>query len=187
MTIPVRKPQTKTNPSPASPSPVENDGVEGPLPKGIWLKQQHAHVFLQRLILGAILLLVAVIQGVLAWLVPDYPAWLLPVILTLLVVVFLAGIAYTGAAHRRYGFMLDDLALRIRKGVFWHAETAVPLNRVQHTDITQGPLQRRYGLARLVIHTAGTRHALVNLDGITKNQAHQLRQALSFDHDSGAV
>jgi membrane protein YdbS with pleckstrin-like domain len=164
-----------------------NDDQATVLPLSVWLRQQAAHARLQRLIalpvIGALLL----IQLGLYWLVPDYP---LPLLLGLLVAAVLAAVGifwYIDAAHRRYAFRLDDLSLRIRQGVVWQKETAVPLNRVQHTDITQGPLQRRYGLARLVIHTAGTRHAVVNLDGVTHRQARALRQALSFDAHSGAV
>ncbi len=121
------------------------------------------------------------------YMVPVCPWWFFWAAPGGMIIIALTGFWYTGAAFRRYAFCLDDMALHIRKGVFWHIQTTVPLNRVQHTDILQGPLQRRYDLAKLVIHTAGTRHALVNLEGITHSQAVALRQALSFDQDEGAV
>lgn len=159
-----------------------------PVPTACWLGQQASHLRLRRWIGGVVLGILASLQPLLFLWLPDfYPLSRLFAVLVLMLLVALAGLWYTGAAFRRYGFCLDDTALRIRQGVCWRKETAVPLNRVQHTDIIQGPLQRHYGLARLVIHTAGTRHALVNLEGITRQQALTLRQTLAFDADSGAV
>jgi len=166
-----------------NPPPLTESG----LARGVWLGQQASHVRIQRAIAAGVLLAVALVQAVLFVLIPEYPRVVLYAVLAGLAAVAVAGYWYSGAAFRRYAFRLDELSLRIRRGVVWRKETAVPLNRVQHTDITQGPLQRRHGLARLVIHTAGTRHALVNLEGITYPQATALRQALSFDADSGAV
>ena len=42
----------------------------------------------------------------------------------------------------------------------------VPRSRVQHTDVSQGPVERRFGLGTLVIYTAGTDYARVDLAGL---------------------
>ena len=44
--------------------------------------------------------------------------------------------------------------------------TNVPRSRVQHTDVSQGPLERNHGLGTLVVYTAGTDHAKVELGGL---------------------
>ena len=41
---------------------------------------------------------------------------------------------------------VDDHGIQIQRGVYWRALTNVPRSRVQHTDVRQGPLERRYGL-----------------------------------------
>lgn len=74
--------------------------------------------------------------------------------------------------HARY--RIDDELIEIQRGVIWRASIAVPRSRVQHLDVTQGPLQRQFGLGVLVIYTAGTEHSQVTLGGL----AHEVAQAL---------
>ena len=79
---------------------------------------------------------------------------------------------------RHTQWMLDEHGLRVRKGRFWQSETLVPRARVQHLDIERGPLERRFGLATLVVHTAGTRVNALKQTGFTESQAQQLRDQL---------
>jgi uncharacterized protein len=73
---------------------------------------------------------------------------------------------------------LNPSGLEIHKGVLWRHRVVVPLSRVQHADVTQGPLQRWYGIGTLVVHTAGTSHASVELQGIDHEGAVQLRDTI---------
>ncbi len=73
---------------------------------------------------------------------------------------------------------LTDSGLEIRRGVWWRSQISVPLARVQHTDVHQGPLQRRFGLAKLTVHTAGTENSAVELTGLNFATAQRLRDAL---------
>ena len=44
------------------------------------------------------------------------------------------------------GYQLDEDGLLVRHGVLWQTFTHVPRSRVQHTDVSQGPIERGYGL-----------------------------------------
>jgi membrane protein YdbS with pleckstrin-like domain len=88
-------------------------------------------------------------------------------------------------AHTRY--RLDEDGLQIARGVYWRSVTHVPRSRVQHTDVSQGPLERRYGLGTLVVYTAGTDHAMVGLPGLAHETALQLRDDLRVDHADDGV
>jgi membrane protein YdbS with pleckstrin-like domain len=88
-------------------------------------------------------------------------------------------------AHTRY--RVDDTGIEIRRGVFWRGITSVPRSRVQHTDVSQGPLERRYGLGTLVIYTAGTDHAKVSLAGLAHEDALALRDRLTPGGGADAV
>jgi membrane protein YdbS with pleckstrin-like domain len=79
-------------------------------------------------------------------------------------------------AHARY--RVDDVGLEIRRGVWWREITSVPKSRVQHTDVSQGPIERRFGLGTLVIYTAGTDHARVELSGLPHGRALAIRDHL---------
>jgi membrane protein YdbS with pleckstrin-like domain len=88
-------------------------------------------------------------------------------------------------AHTRY--TLDADGLQISRGVYWRETTYVPRSRVQHTDVSQGPVERRYGLGTLVVYTAGTAHARVALQGLAYDTALALRDALRLDRPDDTV
>ena len=90
------------------------------------------------------------------------------------------------AQYRCFSYQLDELGIVIRSGVLWRTVTSVPRSRVQHTDVAQGPLERRYGLATLSIYTAGTEYARVDLPGLRYARAVTIRDHLLPGRQHGA-
>lgn len=88
-------------------------------------------------------------------------------------------------AHARYGW--GDGGLEIRRGVWWRREIHVPRSRIQHTDVSQGPLERRFGLATLHVFTAGTENAEVRLSGLDHATAAAIRDHLLAGTGSDAL
>jgi membrane protein YdbS with pleckstrin-like domain len=80
--------------------------------------------------------------------------------------------------HRHTFYRVDEQGIEIRRGVYWRVVINVPRSRVQHTDVSQGPLDRRFGLGTLVIYTAGTDHAKVDLPGLDHATALRIREHL---------
>lgn len=80
---------------------------------------------------------------------------------------------------------LDEIGLEIRKGVLWRHRITVPRARIQHVDVSQGPVQRNFGLAELTIHTAGTQNSSVKLEGLSYPVAIQLRDELITNREFG--
>lgn len=95
--------------------------------------------------------------------------WLLPPL-------FFAWLAR--ARWRRARWRLDANGLRVQRGVVWRSEVLVPRSRVQHLDLERGPIERRFGLATLVVHTAGTRLHALRQSGFADADAVALRDAL---------
>jgi membrane protein YdbS with pleckstrin-like domain len=82
---------------------------------------------------------------------------------------------------RRYqarGYQLGADRLRVVRGLLFRSDTVVPFGRVQHIDVHQGPLERVYGLATLVLHTAGTHNASVSLPGLGHGDAMAMREEI---------
>lgn len=52
-------------------------------------------------------------------------------------------------------YVLDDDDVTVTKGVWWKTKSVVPYNRITNINIYQGPISRRFGLAKLAIQTAG--------------------------------
>jgi uncharacterized protein len=90
-------------------------------------------------------------------------------------------------AYRFSSYRVDQAGIEIRQGVYWRTITIVPRSRVQHTDVSQGPLERRFGLGTLVIYTAGTTHSKVNVSGLAFDVARRVRAHLLPDDQSDAV
>jgi len=87
---------------------------------------------------------------------------------------------------RRYRYtrwLLDDTGFGYRRGRLWLTETRVPRTRVQHVDLKRGPLERHFGLATLVVHTAGTRASAVAVAGLDAGEAARLRDVLAQQAD----
>ena len=77
-----------------------------------------------------------------------------------------------------WGWALAADELHVARGVWTQVHTVVPLGRVQHIDLAQGPVERACGVARLVLHTAGTAYAVVVLPGLTRAAAEDLRDTI---------
>ena len=66
-------------------------------------------------------------------------------------------VAYV-ALHLRYDttwYVMSDRSLRIRRGIWVIRETTITFENVQNVEFKQGPLQRHFGIADLVMQTAG--------------------------------
>jgi membrane protein YdbS with pleckstrin-like domain len=94
---------------------------------------------------------------------------------------------YPPARHRNLRYRIDDVGITIRDGVFWRAWSALPHARIQHTDVSQGPLQRRFGVADLKLYTAGSRYTCIVLPGLEHGAALALRDELQRGADEDAV
>lgn len=104
----------------------------------------------------------SVIDGLLlvGWLVLFFNERTVALVLALpwLAVMVLPDIVAYIAIHLRYDttwYVLSDRSVRIRRGVWTIEEKTFTFQNVQNVELRQGPLQRYFGVADLVIQTAG--------------------------------
>lgn len=104
----------------------------------------------------------------------DFPiAGLAPMLVGLIA---LSGIVVApDRIYRRLGFSVDAGLLRVVRGWLLHTDTIVPFIRVQHIDVKRGPLDKVFGTATLVVHTAGTHNSIVSLPGLSPDTAAAIR------------
>lgn len=79
---------------------------------------------------------------------------------------------------RALGWAVTEDELHAASGVWTRTHTIVPFARVQHLDVAQGPVERLAGVARLIVHTAGTAHSVVAVPGLSREEAETLRDRL---------
>lgn len=96
-------------------------------------------------------------------------------------------VAYGRAYARLFRCALLEDGLLIEQGVFWRRQTFVPRARVQHTDVDQGPLERMLEMATLKVFTAGTHEVKLEVEGIGRDSALRLRDALLARHGHDGV
>ena len=162
------------------------DGVERPLdPKSITLDRIGRAIFTAVLAGGSFIALVVLLLSAR----PGLPGGLS------LLAVWAVMVALVGASawfwpplrYQHIAYRLDERGIRIRRGVIWRAVISVPRSRVQHTDVSQGPIERSFGLATLIIHTAGTQNAAVSIGGLRHETALRLRDHLIDVDERDAV
>jgi membrane protein YdbS with pleckstrin-like domain len=81
------------------------------------------------------------------------------------------------ARYRRWRYQVAGDALELRHGVLRRVHSAIPYFRVQHIDVSQGPVERAVGLARLVVHTASA-GTDATIPGIAAGEAEVLRRLI---------
>jgi membrane protein YdbS with pleckstrin-like domain len=86
--------------------------------------------------------------------------------------------AWPALAYRHASYSVDGSGIEIRRGVVWRRVITVPRSRVQHTDVSQGPIERSHALGTLVIYTAGTSYAQVQVPGLSHATALAIRDHL---------
>ncbi len=107
----------------------------------------------------------------------EFPfAGLLPALVALFA--FGAIIVAPNRVYRRLGYSVDGEFLRVVRGWLFHSDTVVPFVRVQHIDVNRGPLDKLFGTASLVVHTAGTHNSIVTLPGLSPDRATELREII---------
>ena len=164
-----------TYPTPAAALPVT-----GPTPDFQPLDPRALRLWqLTDLIAYLVLLAVLLVVGlVLVWLrrsltTPVVAVWAFFALLAAWTILY-----YHPRNYRSWGYHLDRRVLLIQKGVWFRSIKLLPLPRLQHVDVKCGPLQRHFGLATLVMHTAGTHAAAIEIPGLHADEALRLRDRL---------
>ncbi len=172
--------------SSALPAPSIADGVERSLdPRSVRLARIVGWIFTASVAIPSLitLLLVAFLVGLPGW--ADALAALAWLAVT--GVLAWSGHHWPEVEHRHISYRVDGQGMEIRRGVFWRRVINVPRSRVQHTDVSQGPLERSQGLGTLVIYTAGTEHARAELGGLDHGTALLIRDHLLPRESDDAV
>lgn len=128
------------------------------------------------MIAGIALLIPAGLIDGLALRALDFPVGLLAGAALLVAILFV--FVSPGRRYESWGYAAEADELHIRKGIFVREHVVLPFGRVQHIDLSQGPVERHYGVATLTLHTAGTRNSAVALPGLAREDAERMRDEI---------
>jgi len=123
-----------------------------------------------------------------SWLGPGWPFFsLVGFGIFLIGLLWWFSIFWPAIEYRYRSWRLSNVGLEIRAGVWFKEDSAVPWARVQHADVSQGPIQRMYGIGTLTVHTAGTSNSAISLEGMNYEKAIELRDEIIRQRKTGDV
>lgn len=76
------------------------------------------------------------------------------------------------AEVRRLGYQIRERDLSLRSGVIKHSVETLPFARVQHVNISRGPVERSLGLATLDVSSAGPD---ISIPGLAEEDAARIK------------
>lgn len=80
--------------------------------------------------------------------------------------------------YPRTGYRVLPDRIEAWRGLIWRRTWSIPCARVQFTDVSQGPIQRKHGIATLQVHTAGNASSEVSVPGLPLALALEIRDWL---------
>jgi membrane protein YdbS with pleckstrin-like domain len=85
---------------------------------------------------------------------------------------------WSGRNAASWGYLEAEDDLLVTGGVWFRRLVAVPYGRMQFVDVQAGPLDQRFGIASVTLHTASTETA-ATIPGLPAAEAARLRDRLT--------
>jgi membrane protein YdbS with pleckstrin-like domain len=103
----------------------------------------------------------------------DLMAWIIGgFFIGLLLLIFLS----TSITYKRWRYRITDDYIETQSGLIFVDSAIIPVKRVQHIVVEEGPILRAYKMASISIHTAATEHEIPILE---KEEALRVRNRIA--------
>ncbi|MEP6761376.1 MAG: PH domain-containing protein [Sporichthyaceae bacterium] len=140
-----------------------------------WVRVSPRLAILRRSLLagigGVVTLVAASLVAIASW-------WLVVAVLVVGAVLIAWGWVVVGRAVRSWGYAERADDLLVTRGILFRQLVVVPYGRMQFVDVTAGPLDRRFGLATVQLHTAAAATD-AQIPGLVPAEAARLRDRLA--------
>lgn len=120
---------------------------------------------------GASVPLILKLTGV--W--PDLGTWFAWGLPAVVLVWGLIDLALTPRQVRARGYAEREEDILWREGLLFRSVKAVPYGRLQYVDVEEGPIQRRFGVQKVTLKTAGSD---LEMQGLSTAESERLREVL---------
>jgi hypothetical protein len=91
---------------------------------------------------------------------------------------FLLILLFSRIGYTKKGFAFRNHDVLFKHGVIATNTIVIPYNRIQHVALHEGIISRFFGLAKIEIFTAGGNSSDIEIPGIEKEQAENIKQLL---------
>jgi membrane protein YdbS with pleckstrin-like domain len=93
-------------------------------------------------------------------------------------IAFIVVVFFLRIGFRKKGFAFRTHDVLFRSGIIATSTIVIPYNRIQHVALHEGLISRYFGLAEVQIFTAGGSSSDIQIPGIEKSQAEDIKQLL---------
>lgn len=100
-------------------------------------------------------------------------------VMTLIAINVVFALFWPALEYNAFRYMVREHDLLVQSGVMFRRWSSIPHTRIQHVDTRQGPIERMFGLSRLLVFTAAGMSADGSIPGLRTEEAERLRDLLS--------
>ncbi|MGB3591566.1 MAG: PH domain-containing protein [Nonlabens sp.] len=161
--------------------PVSNDQLhydELPAVEMATLKK-HPKRFLNKKLIASLVSFVPLLIGVVILFLLVEIMWINYAALSLTIIIFLWSLLVSYKGYFLRGYVLREQDITYRKGWIFQHQITVPFNRIQHTEINHGPIDRLFRLKELDIYTAGGSTSDLRISGLDPDEAERLKEFIA--------
>lgn len=97
----------------------------------------------------------------------------------IVLLVILLSIVMTVLGFPKKGYLIREKDVSYQRGLVTYKVTSVPLNRIQHVEVSQGVLTKMLSLSSVKIFTAGGTSSDLSIPGLTVDEAKKVKAFLS--------
>jgi membrane protein YdbS with pleckstrin-like domain len=145
-------------------------------PVETWVRVSVRLRTMRRALLIALSVVVALVAAVVSVIAGSVLAAVVAVVVVL--VICAAAFVVVGRNYDSWGYAERGADLLVTHGVMWRRLVVVPYGRMQLVDVTAGPVERKFGISTLRLHTASA-GTDARIHGLTAAEATRLRDRLA--------
>lgn len=105
-------------------------------------------------------------------------------ILLLIAIVAVVELIYIYLADQQKKYALRELDLHFTSGLIFRKTVSQPILRIQHVELKRGPIDRKVGLAKLQVFSAGGAMHTFEIPGLPVEDAEAIRQFIISHKDA---
>lgn len=141
----------------------------------------NANIILARRQEGYISILVSVVVNIIIYFVLSFfqwPMWIswLMIVISIIIIPYDVLIAPKWK-YETCGYKISETNIQIKVGKIFEKEVLIPMKKVQHVELSQGPLLKKYQLMKITISTAAGSHEVT---GIAEDVAEEIRKEIEI-------
>jgi len=139
---------------------------------------EHPKDYRDQRILSLLIFMVVLSAG---WVIPLIARELSASGVIFCVWVFIFGLALFAEikGFKKRGYAIREHDITYKRGYFFHTQTTVPFNRIQHCETSQGPFGKAFNIMSLKIFTAGGAASDLRIRGLRPEVAERLKDFIT--------